>query len=489
MSSKGNRVFKGLFWKLLERFGALGVQFVLQIILARLLDVDHYGQLSLMLVFTALANSFIQHGLNTALVQNKDVTDEDYSSVFWVNLGISSLAYVLFFIAAPLIEILFRMPGFVWPFRVLCLLLFPGALNSVQLARLRKQMDFKKAFASNLLAVSVSGVAGIVLAYAGAGLWALVAQSVLNVLVACVVMWLTVDIHPRFVLNRDRIRVLFSFGWKLTVSNLVDTLYKDLRSIIIGLKFNSATLAYYNRGKQFPQFFNNAINSAVQSVMLPAMSAEQDDAGRVKKMMRNSIMLSAYIIFPMMAGLAGVATPLVSLLLGEKWLPCVPYMQIYCFSLAFYPVHSCNLQAINAMGRSDVFLKLEIIKKSYGLAALLIALVCFDSPIGIALTGTVTTLISCFVNASPNKKLIGYSYFEQMKDILPSLLAALAMCGCVLAVGMLQLPDILLLAIQIVAGVAVYVLLSALLRLEPYRILLRAIRKGMHRTNTTGRSA
>jgi len=470
-----------LLWKLLERFGVQGVQFVLQIILARLLDPEHYGVLSMMIVFTALANVFIQHGLNTALIQNKSVTDEDCSSVLWINVGIAALLYSVLFAAAPYIAAFYNMPTMVQPLRVLAFMLFPGALNSVQLAIISKRMDFKQVFRSNVAAIIVSGIAGIILAFLGAGLWALVAQTLLNVVVACIVMWFTVKWRPKLVCNLKRVGVLFSFGWKLLVSSLLDTLYQDLRSLVIGKKYDSSTLGYYNRGKQFPQFIIGAINGAVQSVMLPAMSAKQDDKGQVKTLMRNSITISAYVIFPMMAGLAAVAPVLVELLLTEKWLPCVPYMQIYCFTLAFYPVHSCNLQAINAMGRSDLFLKLEIIKKSYGLAALAFAVFCFDSPIAIAMTGIVTTFISCFVNASPNKKLIGYSYFEQMKDILPSFAMALLMCAGTYLVGYgcaaVQLPSFMTLVVQIAAGVVGYVALSLAVRPQPFVTLLDMLKK------------
>jgi O-antigen/teichoic acid export membrane protein len=188
-------------------------------------------------------------------------------------------------------------------------------------------------------------------------------------------------------------------------------------------------------------------------------------------------MISSYIVFPVMAGLAGVAMPLISLLLTEKWLPCVPYMQIYCFTLAFYPVHMCNLQAINAMGRSDIYLKLEILKKSIGIAVLVIAVFCFDSPIAIAMTGAFTTVISCFINAYPNKKLIDYSYFEQMRDILPSFVAAVVMLGAVLAVQLLGLGTMATLVVQIVVGIGVYVAVSAVFRLEPFRLLLDMLKK------------
>ena len=469
----------------MERFGVQGVQFLLQIVLARLLDPEHYGTLSLMIIFTTLANVFIQSGFNTALIQNKDVTDEDYSSVFWVSSGIAGVLYAAIFFCAPLIAQLYKMPDLVAPLRVLALMLFPGALNSVQLAKVSRELDFKKVFYSNIGAIAVSGMVGIVIALNGGGLWALVAQSMLNVFVACFVMWITVKWRIRFVCNLKRIKVLFAFGWKLLTSSLLDTLYQDVRSLVIGVKYNSDTLGYYNRGKQFPQFFIQAVAGAVQSVMLPAMAAEQDDRARVKAMMRRSIMLSAYIIFPLMAGLAGVATPMVRLLLTDKWLPCVPYLQIYCFTLAFNPVHICNLQAINAMGRSDLFLKLEIIKKSYGLATLAIAVFCFDSPIAIALTGAVTVLISCFVNASPNKKLVGYSYFEQMRDLLPAAGLSAAMLGCVLAVGLLPLPTIVVLALQVAVGAGVYVVLSALLHVPEFTLLLNLI-KGLKKTTPKG---
>lgn len=470
-------VFSALIWKVMERFGVQGTQFVLQLVLARLLDPEHYGVLSLMVIFTTLANVFIQRGFNTALIQNKDVTEEDYSSVFWVTMGIAGLLYGLLYAAAPLIARLYEMQDLVQPFRVLCLVLFPGALNSIQLAKVSRKMDFKKVFRSNIAAILVSGAAGIILAYLGAGLWALVAQYLLNVAIACLVMWFTVKWRPQFVCRFARIRVLFSYGWKLLVSGLLDTLYQDIRSLVIGVKYDSGTLGYYNRGKQFPQFIINSVNNAVQSVLLPAMSAEQDDKTKVKKMMRNSITLSSYIIFPMMAGLAAVAEPLVRLLLTEKWLPCVPYMQIYCFTLAFYPVHSCNLQAINAMGRSDIFLKLEIFKKIQGLILLAIAVFCFDSPIAIAMTGIYSTCINCFANAMPNKKLIGYSYFEQVKDFMPALLASLVMCGGVLAVTLLGLPDMITLILQIAVGVALYVLISAAAGLSPFKMLLTLIGK------------
>lgn len=461
-----------------------GVQFILQIILARLLSPEHYGVLSIMIVFTTLANVFIQNGFNTSLIQNKDVKEEDYSSVFWVSLGVSGALYAAIFFASPFIAKFYGMPEIVLPLRVLALILFPGALNSVQVAKVSREMDFRKVFYSNVGAVVASGAVGITVALLGGGLWALVAQSMVNVFVACIVMRFTSKLKLRFVCELDRVRILFRYGWKLLVSSLIDTLYQDLRSLVIGWKYDSGTLGYYNRGKQFPQFIINAVNGAVQSVMLPAMSAEQDDRERVKKMMRTSITTSAYIIFPMMAGLAAVATPLISLLLTDKWLPAVPYMQIYCFTLAFYPVHTCNLQAINAMGRSDIFLKLEIIKKLMGVSFLVVAVLCFDSPIAIAMTGVITTVVSCFINSYPNKKLVGYSYFEQMKDILPSLLLSVLMGAVILLVGMLRIHAFFLLLIQVTLGIAIYLGASVILKPAPYRFIVGQLRAYLNKKKT-----
>lgn len=481
MSDMGSRrIGSGLIWKLLERFGVQGAQFILQIFLARILAPEHYGVLTLMLVFTTLANVFVQSGFNTALVQNKDVTDEDYSSVLWVSLGIAAVLYGIIFAAAPLIAVFYEAPEIVAPLRVLALMLLPGALNSVQLAKISRDMRFNMVFISSISATVVSGVAGIVVAAMGGGLWALVVQSLLNVTVSCVVMRFTSRLKLRFVCNFRRVLVLFSYGWKLLVSALLDTLYQDIRSLVIGKKYDNGTLGYYNKGKSFPQLLINSVNGAIQSVMLPAMAGEQDDRKKVKHLMRGAVTMSSYLMFPMMAGLAAVAEPTVRLLLTEKWLPCVPYLQIYCFTFAFYPVHTSNLQAINAVGRSDIFLKLEIAKKTLGIAMLTVAVFCFDSPIAIAMTGAISAVTSSFINAFPGKKLIDYSYFEQMRDILPSMLLSLGMFAAVYFLGnalaALGVHDLLVLITQIAAGVAIYVGVSAALRFDEYKMAIGLIK-------------
>lgn len=473
-TNKNNKgIVNGLAWKMLERLSVAGVQFVLQIVLARMLDPENYGALSIMIIFTNLANVFVQSGLNTALVQRQDIEEDDYSSVFVVSLGIAVGLYMLIFVMSPWIADFYNMPDIVAPMRVLALMLIPGALNSVQLAKVSKELDFKKVFYSNIGGVVISGTAGVIIAYLGGGLWALVAQTLLNSIVVCVVMRATVKLKLHFRCDFNRIKILFSFGSKLLASALLETLYQEIQSLVIGKKYNSGILGYYNRGKQFPQYINSVVNGAVQSVMLPAMSAEQDSKARIKNMTRTSISMTAYIMFPIMAGFAAVSAAVVELLLTEKWLPCVIYMQINCFIFAIYPVHTCNLQAINAVGRSDIFLKLEIIKKIFGFSILLIAILFFDTPLSIALTGLITAWACWIINAYPNKKLIGYSIKEQILDLFPSLIMSLIMFVIVLAIEKIEMETFITLGVQIVIGIVVYLLLSMLIKPKPYKILIK----------------
>ncbi|MDO5787121.1 MAG: lipopolysaccharide biosynthesis protein [Phascolarctobacterium sp.] len=464
-----------LLWKLLERFSVQGSQFIIQVFLARLLSPEHYGALAIMMIVVNLANVVIQNGFNTALIQNKDANDEDFSSVFWLVLGISCYVYVGLWYIAPHMASFYNMAYLVNPFRVICLMMIPGALNSVQLAIIRKNMDFKKEFTSNLVSIVISGFIGITCAYIGLGLWALVVQTLLNTTISCFTMWKVVGWRPSFIFNSNRVKVLFSYGYKLVLAGVIDTLYGNLSAFVIGAKYSSASLGYYARGNQFPAALMGAINSAVQSVMLPALSIIQDNKKEFKLLMRKSITLSCYVVFLLMAILAGIAKPMVSLVLTDKWLPCVPYIQIFCFTYAFWPVHTNNLQAINALGRSDIFLKLEVIKKVIGLSALAFAVYYYDDPISIAGMGIVTAITSSFINCYPNKYLLDYSYFEQMKDLLPYSILALTTCLIELLIVTYIDNSIIAMVLAIIGGTLFYVFVSSLSKLEAYMFIYEKI--------------
>ena len=434
-----------------------------------------------MMIVVNLANVVIQNGFNTALIQNKDANDNDFSSVFWLVLGVSCFVYIGLFFFAPYLAAFYNMPYLENPFRVICLMLIPGALNSVQLAVIRKSMDFKKEFTSNLVSILLSGAIGIACAYAGLGLWALVVQTLLNMTISCFTMWKVVGWRPLFVFNSDRINVLFSYGYKLVLAGVLDTLSSNLSAFVIGAKYSSASLGYYTRGNQFPAALMGAINSAVQSVMLPALSIIQDDRKEFKSLMRKSITLSCYVVFLLMALMAGIAKPMVSLVLTDKWLPCVPYIQVFCFTYAFWPVHTNNLQAINALGRSDIFLKLEVVKKIISWSALAFAFYYYDDPISIAGMGIVTAITSSFINCYPNKYLLDYSYFEQMKDLLPYfVLASTAYLIEILIVACIN-NSFIAISTALIVGIIYYISMSHIFKLRAYTFIFERIVMSMRK--------
>lgn len=435
-----NIVIKSLIWKFMERGGTQGVQFVIQIILARLLYPEDYGMLAILLAFIALANVFVQSGLNTALIQKKDADSEDFSSVFWISLVIAAVLYILLYFTAPVIALFYSNDILIPVLRVIAITLLFGALNSVQTAYVSKNMLFKRFFYSSTGGALGSGIIGIVLAYKGFGIWALVFQHLLNNALISVILWFTVKWRPSFVFSFKKTKVLFSFGWKLLGSALLDTGYRQLYNLVIGKAFTSDQLGYFSRGEQFPQIIAVNIDGSIQSVMLPTLSAVNDNPVEVKNIARKSISVSSFILMPCMFGMASLAENMVHLLLTDKWLPCVPFIQMSCIAFSFYPIHTANLTAINALGRSDIFLKLEIIKKIVGVLILAVTL-----PFGLlwmAAGRVLTSLLCTLINAFPNKKLLQYSYFEQIKDIFPSVLLSIAMAAVVFFIGKLPLPVI-----------------------------------------------
>lgn len=490
MSLKSS-VITSLIWKFLERIGTQGVQFVVAIILARLLAPADFGLIALVTVFVMIANVFVQSGLNTALIQKKNADNLDFSTVFYSSLALATVLYLGLFFGAPLIAKFYNnQVELISVIRVLGLMLPLGALNSIQEAYVARNMMFKKLFYRSVGAIIPAGIIGVVCAYLGFGIWSLVAQQLLNALLICVIMWFTVKWRPSLSFSFERWKRLFSFGWKLLCSALLDTFYRNIRDLVIGKLFTPTDLGFYNRGDQFPKIIIANINSSIQSVLLPSLSTVQDDRVRLKSLARRSIKTSSFLILPMMTGLAAIAKPLTLVVLGEKWLPAVPFIQICCFSYAFWPIHTTNLSAINAVGRSDVFLKLEIIKKCYGLAVLALAIWLFRSPIGIAMSAAITAPLGSFVNAYPNKKLLNYGFIEQMKDFVPSLLLSLVM-GVIVYFGgdimtdSLGVSPILLLSVSVVVGLLLYLGLAKILRFECLDYLIKTLKEFRNRKSSS----
>ncbi|TAJ43696.1 lipopolysaccharide biosynthesis protein [Methanofollis fontis] len=468
-------VLTSLFWKLLERGGVTGVQFIVQIILARLLLPEDFGVIALIIVFISISQTFVQSGLGTALIQKKEVTDEDYSSVFYLTLGVAIVFYCILFLASPFIAAFYNQPLISPVLRVLGLTLFFGAINSIQNAVIARNFQFRKLFISSLGAVLLSGGVGVAMAHAGYGVWALVGQQLTSIIALCTIMWFTVQWRPKLLFSLTRVKELFSFGWKLLVSGLIDVTYNNISSLVIGRLYPASMLGYYTKGQEFPKVLVSNINSSIQAVMFPAYSRNQDNRPLVKQIVRRSLVTSSFLVFPAMAGLAAIAEPLIELLLTEKWLMCVPFLQIFCAVYALWPIHTANLQAINALGRSDVFLKLEIVKKVIGLSVLAVTI-----PIGIyamALGMVVTGVIGTLINAYPNKKLLDYSFTELWKDLMPALTLSLVMCGIVYSIQFLGLSIWATLILQIMVGVGVYVGLAWLLKLESLTYMMNTVKE------------
>lgn len=467
-------VLSNFIWRFLERSGAQIVQLVVSIVLARLLAPTDYGTIALMNVFISVLGIFVHCGLTSALIQKKDADDTDFSTVFYAQMLFCIVIYIILFISAPYIAQFYNDPQMTWMIRVLGLTLIIAGVKSIQTAYVSRNMQFKRFFFATLGGTIGAAFVGIGLAVAGFGAWALIGQSLFNNTVDTIILWVTVKWKPKRVFSFQRLKGLFSYSWKLLFSSLLDTVYNNLRSLIIGKVYSSKDLAFYNRGQSWPNLIIENVNSSIDSVLFPSMSAAQNDRERVKMMTRRAIKTSTYIIAPLMMGLAFCGTPLVRLVLTEKWLFCVPFQVIFCITYMFYPIHTANLNAIKAMGRSDLFLKLEIIKKIVGLIALAITVPISVMAMGYSLL--VTSVLGQIINSWPNKRLLNYGYLEQVKDILPGIALAVGMGICIYPIQYLGLPDIITLVTQVVAGAIIYIGGSALFKLESFLYLLNMVK-------------
>lgn len=461
-------------WRFAERSGAQLVTLIVSIVLARILTPKDYGVVALATVFTSILQVFVDSGLGTALIQKKNADDLDFSSVFYFNFVVCIVLYIIMFFTAPFISVFYNDSSLTSIVRVASLTIVISGVKGIQQAYVSRNMLFKRFFFATLGGTIFSAFIGIGLAYAGFGVWAIVAQQLSNTAIDTLILWITVKWRPKKMFSIKRLKELLNFGWKLLVSSLFNTVYNNLRNLIIGKYYSSADLAYYNQGDKFPNLIVTNINSSIDSVLLPTLSSAQDEKNRVKSMTRRAIKTSTYIMAPLMMGLAFCATPIVRLILTEKWMPCVPYLQIFCITYMFWPIHTANLNAINAMGRSDYFLKLEIVKKAIGML-LLLSTMHFGVMV-MAYSLLVTTVTSMIINSWPNKNLLGYSLKEQIIDIFPGIFLALLMGLAISLVRLLALPDIVTLAFQIPLGAVIYIGLSYVFKIEPFEYLLNMVK-------------
>lgn len=475
----GNKVFSNLIWRFSERIGAKLISVVVNLILARILAPELYGTVAIVLVFTEILQVFVESGFGTALIQKKDADDLDFSSVFFFNLAMSVLLYVLLFAFAPLISRLYGRPELLKIIRVVGLILIIAGVRNVQQAYVSRNMLFKRFFFSTLGGTVVSAVVGIFMAVKGFGVWAYVTQYLLNNLVGTLILWFTVKWRPVARFSLERLKGLFSYGWKLLVSSLLNIVSDKLRPLIIGYRFSPADLSFYNEGLLFPNLIVDNVNSSIDSVLLPALSQQQDSAEQVKTMTRRAIQISSYIMWPLMIGLFVCAEPLVSLLLGQDWLPCVPFVRIFSLYYALFPIHTANLNAIKAMGRSDIFLRLEIVKRVLDLV--FVVSTVFIGVRAMAYGLLIQGVLCLFINSYPNRKLCGYAFSQQLRDIIPAFLLAAAMGLLVWLISLAGFGSLVTLILQVLTGAVFYIAASVILKLDTFNYLLGIVKKMLHR--------
>ncbi len=467
---------KGVFWKFAERIFAQGVSFVVTLVLARLLMPEDYGVISILMIFIGLANVFVSDGFSSALIQKKNVDSLDYSSVLIGSFSISLILYAIIFFGAPALADFYGMPLLCATLRVLALRLLLAAINSVELAYLSKNMQFKKFFWATFFGTAISAVVGIYMAYAGFGAWALVAQNLVNYSIDTVVLAVLIGKIPPLRFSFSRLKELLKYGYKILLTSLMFSITDKIRSLIIGKIHSAQDLAFYSKGKQFPMMISTNISGPLSNVLFPVMSKVQSDTAAVKKIMRRSVRTITFIVPALLLGFASVSEQFVKLILTDKWLPCVPFIWIGCVYYFLVSIHSVNLEAVKAVGRSDQVLKYGLYKRIAGFVTLIVSLPF--GVIGISLSLVASAVLATIINAYQNKKLFRYGYWEQLMDIMPNILCAVAMSVIVVIAGKVTALSVAAVTvIKIISGILAYLVITYIFRKDDFYSCLEFIKQ------------
>lgn len=481
MESNKQKVAGGLFWSYGERIMAQLVSLVVSIVLARLLEPENYGVISIVMIFITFCDAIVSGGFGNAIVQKKDADELDVNTMLCCSVATSFLLYLIIFCAAPFIADFYEMDIIRSILRVLGLRLLISGVNSIQRAWIQKRMLFKRFFISTSFGTIISAIVGIVMAYIGMGAWALVAQYLTNSFIDTTVLLITNDWKPRLQFSWVRAKNMLSYGWKVLVTTVVYTIEGDLRSLIIGKKFGSADLAYYDQGKKFPNLLVTNINTSISNVMFPVLSENQNDLIRLKQMCRRAVRVGIFLLFPLLIGLIGVADTFVVAVLSAKWVPCIPFLRILTLVFLVRPFTTTCQQSILSVGRSDVTLKIEILVNAVAIGILFYSVFILESVIGIAIGTLFAEGVSMVMFMYYENKIIRYSYKEQLQDLLPSLTMSTLMGGFVYLLHFLPLHEGLVLIIQIVIGAAFYLLVSYAIKFEPFIYLIKMVREKFHK--------
>lgn len=475
MTSLKEKAVKGVFWSSVDRFSSQGIQFIFSILIARMLLPSDYGVIAMLGIFLAVSQSFIDSGFGTALVQKIDRTETDFSTVFYFNVLVACFFYGLLWIISPYIAAFYDIPLLESVTKAVALTLIFNALGGIQNAKLTIAIDFKTRAKISLMCTISTGIIGLIMAYKGYEVWALVTQNIANSVLNATLLWLFVRWIPQRTFSMQSFRQLFGFGSKLLASGLLDTIYNNIYPLVIGKFFSASTLGVYSRASSLAQYPSSNLTSVLQSVTFPVLSSIQNDEERLGNAYRRLLRMSVFIIFPLMIGLSAVADPFIRLVLTDKWEGAIYLLQIVCFSMMWYPVHAINLNLLQVKGRSDYFLKLEIIKKIIG-----VSMLCITVPMGIVAMcygGICTSIICLGVNTHYTWKLIGYGFKRQMREMLPTLLHALVMGAIAWTVAQL-LPTVESQLIGgILSGATYYIAGAWLLKFEELQEVISIIKR------------
>lgn len=471
-----NKIRNGFIWKTMERFSVMGVQFLLQLMLAQILSPEDFGIVAILTIFVAFTNVIAQSGLTTALVQKKEISEIEISSVFNFSIAVGIIAYIIIFISAPYIGAFFNMPHLVLPLRIIMLSIFPFLYNSVQISLLRRELKFKILFLCTIVATVLSGGSAIYMALRGYGIWALIVQQLLYSSIICILITFIQKWRPKPVLKLKIIKPLINYGSKVLGTSLVNELFVELRTIVIGGMYSASSLAFFNRGRSFPDLLMKSIIASMQAVLLPVLSQRQSNINidTLRSATRKSIMLSSYITWPLLTMLAICAPAFISLVLTDKWLPCVKFIYIFCIYFSVWPIETINLQLYYAVGRSGLVLKIETLRKFFDLVALLATM--YFGVIWIAVGAAIVSVLCIPLYMMSCRTVINYSIMEQIRDVTPNMITTLLSGVLAYMISYIEIGNLSLMVLQVITFVLIYYALSNTFRLRAMEYLKEYVR-------------
>ncbi|MBQ7373246.1 MAG: lipopolysaccharide biosynthesis protein [Clostridia bacterium] len=485
-SIKQKTIFS-IIWKGAERISAQLVSTIVSIVLARILTPDDYSIVSIVAIFFAFCNIFITGGLSSALIQKKDADELDYSTVLVANIVLATVLFLIMFFIAPFIAQVYNKTILIPVIRVMSVTFFINGYKSIVTANISSNLQFKKFFHSTIWGTIVSAVIGVVMALKGFGAWALVAQQITSAFVGTIILTFTTKLKCKFRFSFARFRTLFKYGGKLFLASTITVAYNEIRPIIIGINYSGSELAYYKKGEMFPSLLNSITSNTISSTLFPAMSKVQDSKATILNIMRRYFKTGSFVIFPLMLGFLAVAENFVRIVLTEKWLFCVPYIQVFCIVYMLDLIQIGNIQAIQSMGHSGYILIMEIIKKSIYFLIVLLFVFFVEGPLWLAASSILCSLVATAVNTFPNRRLLNYGYLQLLKDIFPNLIPAIIMCGVVYLMNFLEINIFLLLVTQVAVGGCVYIALTLITKNESLFYvfdLVKSIFKGNKNENS-----